>query len=122
MAPVSMMVKPSLLASWRATLLFPAPGGPSMATMGAVTRPEITRAGTRSKRSGVERHQEHEPEGRQGGDAPGQPGPRCPVGFRQLIFLVVGRRNRHVRHCRSVDDEHRREHAWPAEQDEKGES
>src|SRR5581483_878939 len=40
-----MMVKPSRLASWRATVLLPAPAGPSMATMGGVTAAGDTPAG-----------------------------------------------------------------------------
>src|SRR5437764_13058062 len=110
MAPVSMMVKPSRLASWRATVLLPAPAGPSMATMGAVTPAEITRAGTRIKRSGVQRHEQHQAHGRHGGDAPGQPGAWRAVRLRQLLLVVV-RQGWRRRSPRRIDGEDRREDA-----------
>src|SRR5438270_5464306 len=110
MAPVSMMVKPSRLASWRATVLLPAPAGPSMATIGAVTPGEITRAGTRIKRSGVQRHEQHQPQCSHGADAPWQPVARRTVRFRELLLVVVGQ-GRRRRFPRCIDDERRREHA-----------
>src|SRR5205823_14260189 len=108
MAPVSMMVKPRRLASWRATVLLPAPAGPSMATMGTVTPGEITRAGTRIKRSGVQRYEQHEAHCGHGGDAPGQPRPRRAVRLRELLLVVVrqGRRRRSPRRIDGRSEEH----------------
>src|SRR5437016_7219880 len=102
-----MMVKPSRLASWRATVLLPAPAGPSMATMGAITPAGITRAGTRIKRSGVQRHQQHQAHGGHGGDAPWEPLARRAIRLRELLLVVVGQRRR-GRPPRRLDGEHRR--------------
>src|SRR5512138_883083 len=90
MAPVSMMVKPSRRASWRATVLLPAPAGPSMATMGAVTSGLIPRAASRIKRSSMQRQEEREPHQGDGGDAPRQPAPRRAIGLRLLLLLLAG--------------------------------
>src|SRR4051794_3326017 len=116
MAPVSIMVKPRRWASWRATVLLPAPAGPSMATMGALTKS----AHTTSDASGVQGHQHHDAQRGDGAHGPRQPLPRSTVRLGQLLVFVAGDARSHPIHA--LRDQDGREDARAAQEEDDGES
>src|ERR1700687_4049036 len=105
MAPVSIIVKPSRRASCRATVLLPAPAGPSIATMwggctgGGITHvPRVRQGrnpccGSEAFGSGVQSDEEGHPRQRNGGHCGGQPerprAQRGAVGLRLLLSIVA---------------------------------
>src|SRR4051812_39580522 len=111
MAPVSIMLKPNRRASCRATVLLPAPAGPSMATMGALTQRDIPRAPLSAQRQ----EERHAYDGHRA-DSPRQPWPLRAIGLGKLLVLVAGHgRDRLATH--PFGDQRRREEARPAQEE-----